>query len=98
MSKSKLTAPGAMALILIGLSGCATYAGDRQITANVRTALDQHPDLGPPNSINVETVNHVVYLTGRVSEGAMRLTAESVARDTQGVLAGRSRTPIYVTK
>lgn len=96
MSKSKLAAPGALVLILIGLSGCATYAGDRQITANVRAAFDQHPDLGPPNSINVETVNRVVYLTGRVSEGAMRSTAESLARDSKGV--AHVEDTIYVTK
>src|ERR1700691_6392861 len=93
MRQSKLTAPGSIVLMLIGLSGCATYekcgiegcAGDRKITANIRAALDQHPELGPPNSINVETVNHVVYLTGHVSEGAMRSNAESVARGVEGV-------------
>jgi osmotically-inducible protein OsmY len=105
MSKSRLAAPGTMVvLILIGLSGCATYekcgtegcAGDRKITANVRAALDQHPELGQPNSINVETANHVVYLTGRVSEGNMRATAESVARQVEGV--AHVEDTIYVTK
>ena len=104
MRQSKLTAPGSIVLMLIGLSGCATYekcgiegcAGDRQITANVHAAFDQHPELGEPNLINVQTVNHVVYLTGHVSEGAMRSTAESVARQVKGVT--RVENTVYVTK
>jgi osmotically-inducible protein OsmY len=104
MRQSKLTAPGSIVLMLIGLSGCATYekcgiegcAGDRQITANVHAAFDQHPELGEPNLINVQTVNHVVYLTGHVSDGAMRSTAESVARQISGV--ARVENTVYVTK
>ncbi len=104
MSKSKLTASGTLILILIGLTGCATSdkcgvegcAGDQKITANIHAAFDQHPELGQPNSINVQTVNHVVYLSGRVSEGDMRATAESVARQVNGV--ERVENTIYVTK
>ena len=103
MSQSKLTAPGTIVLIL-GLSGCATFekcgtegcAGDQKITAKVRAAFDQHPELGEPNSINVETVNHVVYLSGSVSEGTMRSTAESTARQIKGV--ARVEDTIYVAK
>jgi osmotically-inducible protein OsmY len=104
MSKSRPTALGTIALFLIGLSGCATYekcgiegcAGDRKITANIRAAFEQHPELGPPNSINVETINHVVYLTGHVSEGAMRSIAESVASRVEGV--AHVEDTVYVTK
>jgi osmotically-inducible protein OsmY len=104
MSQSKLTALGTIVLVLFGLSGCATNencgtegcASDREITANVHAAFDQHPELGQPNLINVETVNHVVYLTGHVSEGAMRSTAESVARQIKGV--ARVESTVYVTK
>jgi hypothetical protein len=35
--------------------------------------LDQHPDLGAPNSIHVKTVDHVVYLDGLVSAGPRTL-------------------------
>ena len=104
MSQSNLIAAGTMVLILIGLSGCAAFekcgvegcASDNKITANVHAAFAQHPELGEPNLINVQTVNHVVYLTGHVSEGAMRSTAESVARQISGV--ARVENTVYVTK
>jgi osmotically-inducible protein OsmY len=104
MSQSNLIASGTMVLILIGLSGCATFekcgmkgcAGDNKITADVHAAFAQHPELGDPNSINVQTANHVVYLSGSVSEGLMRLTAESVARQVKGVT--RVEDTIYATK
>jgi osmotically-inducible protein OsmY len=84
----------AFALILTSaLAGCATYGkcgidgcpGDATITANVQAQLNQHPDLGGPNSINVETLNHVVYLDGLVSTGMDSRTAESVALQVPGV-------------
>jgi osmotically-inducible protein OsmY len=104
MSQSNLIAPGTMVLILIGLSGCATFekcgvegcAGDTKITANVQAAFAQRQELGEPNSINVQTVNHVVYLTGHVSAGEMRATAESIASQVKGV--ARVEDSIYVTK
>ena len=104
MSQSNPVASGTMVLILIGLSGCATFekcgvegcAGDNKITANVQAAFAQHPELGEPNSINVKTTNHVVYLTGSVSAGEMRLTAESVARQVKGV--SRVEDSIYVAR
>ena len=104
MSQSNLIAPGAVVLILIGLSGCATFEkcgvdgcpSDNKITANVHAVFAQHPELGEPNSIEVQTVNHVVYLSGSVSAGEMRETAESVARQVKGV--ARVEDTIYVTK
>jgi osmotically-inducible protein OsmY len=84
----------AFALILTSaLSGCATYGkcgidgcpGDANITASVRAQLSQHPELGGPNSVNVETLNQVVYLDGLVSTGIESRTAESVALQVPGV-------------
>jgi osmotically-inducible protein OsmY len=84
----------AFALILTSaLSGCATYhkcgtdgcPGDANITASVRAQLSQHTELGGPNSINVETLNQVVYLDGLVSTGIESRTAESVALQVPGV-------------
>ena len=66
------------ALLLIGLlDGCAaerkcgfdSCTDDQKITAAVRTIFDQHPDLGPPAAIQVQTQNHIVYLNGLVGEG-----------------------------
>jgi len=84
----------AFALILTGaLSGCATYnkcgidgcRGDAKITANVEAQFDQYPELGGPNSIHVQTLDHVVYLSGLVSAGIESRTAESVAREVPDV-------------
>jgi len=81
-------------IVLMGaLGGCATYEkcglegcpGDAKITAKVQAAFDHHPELGPPNSINVKTLNHVVYLSGEVSEGNMSETAESIKGVTRVV-------------
>src|SRR6267143_5379173 len=74
----------AFVLILTGaLPGCATYRkcgvegcpGDAKITANVQALFAQHPELGPPNQIDVQTLDHVVYLNGQVSAGLQRETA-----------------------
>jgi osmotically-inducible protein OsmY len=84
----------ALSLIVTGiLSACATdgkcrtegCAGDAQITANVKALIDQHPDLGPPNQIYVQTLHHVVYLSGEVSQGKMGQTAAAIAMQIPGV-------------
>jgi osmotically-inducible protein OsmY len=84
----------AIAAVFAGaLQGCATYkdcgfggcTGDAKITANVQTLFSQHPELGPPNSIQVQTLDHVVYLDGFVSVGLDSSTAESVAHEAPGV-------------
>ena len=75
------------------LSGCAAERkcgwrgcpGDAQITSNVQSRLNQHPDLRGVNSINVQTLDHVVYLSGEVSSGLMRRTAAAIAQKTPGV-------------
>lgn len=95
MNIRKSTRPTfAFALILTtALSGCATYnkcgiescSGDAKITANVEAQFDRHPELGGPNSIHVQTLDHVVYLTGLVSAGIEGRTAESVALEVPDV-------------
>jgi osmotically-inducible protein OsmY len=93
---SRLTPVYALAsfLILAGaLGGCAATSAsrsadqpsDERITANVRTLINQHSDLGPPGSIRVQTLNHVVYLNGTVGDGLERGTAEAIALQTPGV-------------
>jgi osmotically-inducible protein OsmY len=92
MKKIKLVGAVATAAALAGLlAGCATErdcglrgcAGDAQITSDVRSLLDEHPEIGP--EVNVQTLNHVVYLSGFVSAGEMKSTAEDVARTAPGV-------------
>ena len=79
------------ALVLAGaVSGCATeQSGDKmtdgQITAAVQARINQHPDVGAPDSVRVQTREHVVYLSGFVSTGLMKQTAEDLARKPPGV-------------
>jgi osmotically-inducible protein OsmY len=80
-------------ILSVALAGCATYgkagagnsADDAKVTANVRALLDQHPEFGSPNAINVQTLDHVVYLNGLVSEGLESREAQSVAQQAPGV-------------
>jgi hypothetical protein len=73
------------------LPGCALFpqssnpAVDQTITADVETRFGQHAELEPPNLINVQTINRVVYLNGSVSSGFQRSYAESVVNQVQGV-------------
>jgi osmotically-inducible protein OsmY len=86
--------------LLIGLaylsSGCATYDAYRQcglhgcpadapLAAGVRSAIVQHPALGPPNQVYVTSINGVVYLSGQVATELQRSIAECVATQAQGV-------------
>ncbi|MGO9994914.1 MAG: BON domain-containing protein [Steroidobacteraceae bacterium] len=80
-------------VLTYALTGCATYEkcglegcpGDAKITTKVQAALNRYPDLGPPDSIRVETLNHVVYLNGEVDDHLMQSTAASVAKRVPGV-------------
>ena len=84
-------------VILTGtLTGCGTYSayrkcgsggcpGDAKITAEVRALLNQHPALGPPNQVYVQTLDGVVYLTGQVATDLQRDSAEAVAHEASGV-------------
>ena len=75
------------------LSACATYnkcgfsgcPGDAKITADVQSAFNQHTVLMPPNLLAIQTLDHVVYLTGFVDTDRERLVAESVALEVPGV-------------
>jgi osmotically-inducible protein OsmY len=73
--------PGCTTFRKCGFSGCA---GDADISAQVRALLYQH-SLQPPNLIQVQTLDHVVYLTGLVNSDTERLTAQSVALEAPGV-------------
>jgi len=92
MLKAKYLSAVTSALALTGaLSARAAedvnvYASnDARITAEVRGAIAQHPDLGPPNQIYVATRHDVVYLSGIVSTRLMADNADDVARHVPGV-------------
>jgi osmotically-inducible protein OsmY len=94
VSKFKSLYVSAGVLLLAGLlPGCAVEStcgwrgcpGDAQITASLRTQLNRHPDLEGVDSINVQTLDHVVYLSGEVSSGLMRDAAEAIAGKIPGV-------------
>ena len=55
---------------------------DAQITAEVKALLDRHPELG--TSINVQTLDHVVYLYGLVDTPLDAEIANSVALQAPG--------------
>jgi BON domain len=95
----------AASIVLSGLlAGCAAQrkceAGgcpaDAGITDHVQSKLNQHPEFGPPYAVRVQTLDQVVYLSGEVSDGLMKRTAEDVARYTPGVT--RVVNDISVTK
>ena len=78
----------AVALVLAGaLPGCAVFVkcgfggcpGDAQITADVRTLLNQHPGAAAPGAVSVQTLDGVVYLYGVVDTDLMREQAEQIA-------------------
>jgi osmotically-inducible protein OsmY len=86
----------ALLALLTVLPGCAAYQafhscglhgcpGDQKIDVEVRTLLAQHPALGPPNQLYVQTLQGVVYLSGEVATGLQRDTAVEVARQAPGV-------------
>jgi|ERR1035438_7532322 osmotically-inducible protein OsmY len=97
MSRVTLPVGWAAAVIITGaLSGCMTYSaytkcgfggcpGDANITNEVRALFNKHAVLEPPNIIDVQTVDHIVYLNGLVDTDLERQLAESVAREAQGV-------------
>ena len=88
-----LYALASLLILAVALPGCATFrecgsnacADDAKISANVQTQLDRRPELGPPHSIDVQTIDHVVYLNGFVSAGLESETAQSVADEVPGV-------------
>jgi osmotically-inducible protein OsmY len=65
-----------------GFEGCPD---DQRITRDVQALFRQHPALEPPNLIDVQTLDHVVYLNGLVNTDLERQLAESVAAGARGV-------------
>jgi osmotically-inducible protein OsmY len=74
--------PACAAYRKCGFAGCP---GDAKITADVRALIEHYPALNPPNSVRVQTLDHVVYLTGEVNTDLERSMADSVALAVAGV-------------
>jgi hyperosmotically inducible protein len=80
-----------LALLAPLLSSCGggsrpvrTEPDDLTITARVKTALLNAPDIAAPR-IDVETVNRVVTLSGRVQSKEEEQKAIAIARSVSGV-------------
>lgn len=93
MAKTSRIAAIFLVSLSVSLLGCA-YQGtcrlgecpaDREITTNVKSRLDQFPELGFPEPIGVQTHDGVVYLSGLVSHGLQSRTAEQIAENSPGV-------------
>jgi osmotically-inducible protein OsmY len=80
-------------ILAASLFGCADFkpggtqnsSADAKITADVESRLNQMPELGPPSSVEVQTIDRVVYLNGLVDVGSQKRNAASVAMQVPGV-------------
>ena len=60
-------------------------ADDAHIETAVEAALESHPALGASSSIQVQSIDHVVYLHGLVDNYPEKLLVQSLASKTEGV-------------
>jgi osmotically-inducible protein OsmY len=72
----------------LALAACAggprgASDADRAITARVTELLTHYPSLQAPNTVTVQTVNNVIYLSGMVSTPYEREFAKSVVAQTE---------------
>ena len=93
-NKSLVTSVVLTLLTVLGLAACAGKSPARQpddltITARVKTALLNDPEIVAPR-IDVETVNRVVTLSGRVASKQEEQKAIRVARSIAGVVDVKS--------
>ena len=79
-------------LTLVSLSGCAAHhkcdanacADDKAITARIEAALYANKAIATWD-IQVQTINHTVYLYGLVDTNVQRAFIEETAHKTEGV-------------
>lgn len=70
--------------VMRGQTDAGTYIDDRTITAAVKAKLLESPATGGL-SINVDTLNGTVALSGFAKSAAEKQAAENIARSTKGV-------------
>jgi osmotically-inducible protein OsmY len=81
-------------LLAAALAGCVSSSqctsaecqADARINSDVKSGMKEHRELGPPNTVYVQTRGGVVYLSGQVATDLQRDTAESVADQVPGVV------------
>ena len=61
------------------------FGGEVAVVEEGLRKFVKHPELEPPNLLQVQTLNHVVYLTGVVDTDYEQQMAEIVARQAPGV-------------
>jgi osmotically-inducible protein OsmY len=93
MQLLKTISAGLLLTCVIGLNGCAIFptcspencATDKQISADVSQLFSEHPELGPPAALHIQTINGVVYLSGPVDTDLVVRNAEALARQVANV-------------
>jgi len=104
MNNLKTFSAALVMTLVAALSGCAVFekcspencATDAKITADVGDMLGAHSEFGPPGTIQVQTVNGVVYLNGLVNSDMERQNAETLVmripnvKDVVNSLSSRS--------
>ncbi len=65
-----------------GFSGCPA---DQKITSDLEALIRQHPAIEAPNSVEVQTIDRVVYLYGKVDTEQQRILPEELAHTVPGV-------------
>lgn len=87
-----------MAVALLGVSGCAVtrgqetvgaYIDDTTITTQIKSRFYENREVAG-SSIRVETLKGTVILSGFAKSGNERATAETIARDVNGVKSVRN--------
>jgi osmotically-inducible protein OsmY len=90
--RSTFTA-AAMAMAVLITAGCAVgrdqqttgaYIDDATITSQVKSRMLENPNVAG-TSISVETLNGTVMLSGFAKNNTEKTTAETIARDVNGV-------------
>jgi len=94
MQKYKtLIITGLVCMLAMGLNGCAIFpkcspeycASDKVINAEVTQLFAEHPELGAPAALHIQTINGVVYLSGPVDTEFVMRQAETLARQVANV-------------
>jgi osmotically-inducible protein OsmY len=88
-----ILAAGLILISAIGFNGCAVFekcspeycASDKQINADVSQLFSEHPELGAPAALHIQTINGVVYLSGPVDTEFEVRHAEALARQVANV-------------